>query len=100
MRTPSAPSLIPNLMDGSIKVFPVAIRFFNMPSTSVMKDMYQFARRFGSVEKVTEIQPEDEEEEGSFRVQYLERYNVLLILQNRGRLVVDGKVISAEPLFV
>lgn len=98
MRTPSAPALIPSLVEGVIKVFPVAIRFFNLPSTFVMRDVYQFARRFGRVEKVVEMQ--SEEVEGSFRVQYVERYNVLLILQNRARLVIDGKVISAEPLFV
>ena len=40
------------------------------------------------------------EEEAGFRVQYRERYNILLILQNRTQLVVDGKMIGAEPLFV
>lgn len=69
-----------------------------MPSTFVMKDVYQFARYYGRVEKVTEMN--SDECEGSFRVQYFERYNVLLILQNRARLVIDGKVVGAEPLFV
>lgn len=107
LRTPVPSSVIPCLHDGSLKVFPVAIHFFNVPSTFLMKDVYQFARQFGSVEKVSEMHASDEdiagevaEEEAGFRVQYRERYNILLILQNRTQLVVDGKMIGAEPLFV
>ena len=37
--------------------------------------------------------------EVGYRVQYSERYNILLILQNRSKLSLNGHLIKAEPLF-
>ena len=42
---------------------------------------------------------EDAHEGVCVKVQYAERYNILLILQNRAKLVVNGYSICAEPVF-
>ena len=42
-------------MNGALTVFPIAICFASFPATFCLNDVYQFARRFGSVEKVAEI---------------------------------------------
>ena len=105
-------SMLASLIDGTVHVFPVAICFSSFPSTFEVNDVYQFAKQFGIVEKVSEMKSEehesvqsnaeeiDEDEVIRYRVKYQERYNILLILQNRYKLVIEGRVIGADPLFV
>lgn len=97
------------------KCFLLLFVFLRFPSTFEVNEVYQFAKQFGIVEKVSK-KPEEREvtaesngeeiKEGEedciirYRVKYQERYNILLILQNRYKLVIEGRVIGAEPLFV
>ena len=114
---PNSSAILQSLVNGTLKVFPVAVCFSSFPSTFEVNDVYQFAKQFGIVEKVSEMKSdqrdvslesnaEETKEEGEedcilrYRVKYRERYNILLVLQNRFKLVVEGRVIGAEPLFV
>ena len=78
-------------------------------STFDVKDVYGFAKTYGTVEKISEMvlsgqtnsmaNQSEEIGEVGYRVQYSERYNILLILQNRSKLLLNGHLIKAEPLF-
>lgn len=108
---PIANTLVNMLIEGQIQVFPVAICYANFPSTFDMNDVYAFAKKYGTIEKISDMSlssvgsplsnqgEEIAEDNLSFRVQYTERYNILLILQNRSKLIVNGCLIKAEPLF-
>ena len=104
-----SPSFVNKLIEGQVKVFPVAICYSNFPSTFDVKDVYGFAKTYGTVEKISEMvlsgqtnsmaNQSEEIGEVGYRVQYSERYNILLILQNRSKLLLYGHLIKAEPLF-
>ena len=91
-------------------MFPVAICYSHIPPTCDRNEVYAFAMKYGTVEMFSEMSPfsnsplshqseEVAEEGGSYRVQYTERYNILLILQNRSKLMLNGYRVYAEPLF-
>ena len=87
-------------------MFPVAVRLFHFPPTYDMSDVYSFAKEFGRVERVTKLSESRDRVEdgfdwnGEFRVQYVERFTILLLLHNRSQLTIRGHAIGAEPLFV
>lgn len=107
---PVSNSFVNMLIEGQISVFPVAICYSNFPPTFEMKDVFDFAKKYGTVQRIVDMsipgdsptfsnQGEEISEDVSFRVQYNERYNILLILQNRSKLSINGRPIKAEPLF-
>lgn len=110
LRVPVSNSFVNMLIEGQISVFPVAICYSNFPPTFEMKDVFDFAKKYGTVQRIVDMsipgdsptfsnQGEEISEDVSFRVQYNERYNILLILQNRSKLSINGRPIKAEPLF-
>ena len=109
---PVSSSLVNRLIEGQVKVFPVAICYSNFPPEYEKKDVYAFAMKYGIIEECTVMGGQQEnsllagegeevaEASVSYRVQYTERYNILLILQNRSKLMIDDRLIYAEPLFL
>ena len=49
------PSFVNRLIEGQVKVFPVAICYSNFPSTFDVRDVYGFAKTYGTVEKISEL---------------------------------------------
>ena len=117
LRIPINPSLLNQLSNGMVRVFPVAALLSDLPPSFSSDDVSQLVSQFGLIENVTVCNSEsesefEEEKEDSgeevkeetnrlcFRVVYRERYNILLLLQNRAQLKVNGTAVSVEPLFV
>lgn len=110
LEMPVSNSLVNRLIDGQIKVFPVAICYSNFPAEFEKKDVYAFAMKYGIIEECMPLSASgdglaDEGEEVAeepvrYRVRYAERYNILLILQNRSKLVIEDRLIRAEPIFL
>ena len=110
-----SPSLLLAAHDASVlrpfqlhqmSVFPVAVCLLNFPLFYDVNEAYSFAKAFGKVERVIPLQRVPLEAElgeeplPSFRVQFVERSTVLLVIRSRGQLVVEGQAIGVKPLFL
>lgn len=87
-------------------VFPVAVCLFNFPLFYDVNEAYAFAKTFGKVERVIPLPVASHEAETGeeamprFRVQFVERSTILLVIRNRGQLMVEGQAIGVQPLFL